>query len=227
MESSKRRILCIVVLLCVVFAGMPILAQSETLQRSYILETHPVSWLLFGANADVEINTGRPMSFVAQYQHYGNESPFNKDIEDDPEIPETFSGNNFIFGIRIYNAFEEKGMDCFYYGIALDYVSVKYTTRSYYDYSWFSVETELQGFGPRVELGWRWLWPSNKITLRLGFFASYHFLKKTQKGYPDFTSDPDEDIDEDKKMDEESAQFLMGMITNVRAGMEFAVGFAF
>ncbi len=199
---------------------------SADLQRNLILETHPVSWYLFGANVDVEINTRTPNSIALQYQHYGTESPLNSDLEDDPEQPETFSGNNYIIGVRRYRDFAERGLDSFYYGIALDYLSVKYTNMDFYT-GWTKVSTELTGIGPRIELGWRWIWPSSKITMRLGFFASYLFLDISQDGYPAVSPDPLISIDEDKDIDADSAQMFAGMIEGIRGGMEFSIGLAF
>lgn len=228
MGSRKRRIFCIVPLLVLLLSGYLFADDAAGLQRNFILETHPVSWGLFGANVDAELNVGTPNSFVLQYQHFGTESPLNDDLDDDPEDPETFSGNNFIFGMRRYRDFEEQGLNSFYYGLALDYISVKYTCYAFYTgIGRIKVGTELEGLGPRLELGWRWIWPTNKITVRFGFFAGYLFLKKNQTGYPASVSDPEDDVDEDKNIDAGSAQMFAGIVRGVRAGIEFAVGLAF
>ncbi len=116
-------------------------------------------------------------------------------------------------------------MDSFYYGIALDYLSVKYTCVGYYNYyGWMPVGTDVKGFGPRVEFGWRWIWPSNNITLRFGFFAEYLFLDISQYGYP--LSNVDKIADEDKDIDADSAQMFAGIYEGVRLGMEFSMGLA-
>ena len=202
-------------------------AETTRKLSNFMIETHPIALAMWGPNFDVEVNFNSPVSIFTEYQHYMKSGLLQKEYRD-KDYQEELEGNNFIIGLRYYPRFATEGLDGLYFGIALDYIDLDFETTNEYtvddEYVFNRDKVAITAYGPRVNMGWRWIYPSG-LTLRFGFFGGYYILSETDfEGYIDCDHN-DAKIHMD--VDEEFAYFLTGTFEKIRAGFEFSVGFAF
>lgn len=190
-------------------------AKSKSKKVSFIVETHPLAWAIFGANVDLELNVGNPFSFVFEYKNYGDYAPAIGAMISDDEL----SANHFSFGVTYYPMYNSRKDTGVYLGASYNYIECEYV---YIFEKSIEQHTEMVANGVEGEIGWRWT-SKNNITCSFSIFAGYYAADYKQKGFDKADEDYDEDIDDGKF----SAQYLTGMIDNVKAGLLFTVGLQF
>jgi hypothetical protein len=203
---------------------------GKSTMTKFIIETHPVSWGIWGANIDAEANFGVPFTAFFQYQHIGMEAPFIKSERDGER---EYKGNDFIMGARYYTNYKTKGMDSFYLGCGLNVLMLNLRTINSYDTSTFGVDelitttTKMKAYGPRLDVGWRWIW--SHFSMRFGFYLGYMIRNFEYSNYPAASAYiSDRTISNDKKLDRENTELIgAGMYSGIRGGIEFTVGIAF
>ncbi|MBN1499289.1 MAG: hypothetical protein JW982_04000 [Spirochaetes bacterium] len=187
-----------------------------------IIETHPISWFIYGANVDAEINFNFPVSFVTEYQNYGE---YATGTEFMLPFDSGYSGNSISGGIRYYPFFKKKKLDSFYLGTSLEYISSLYTHNALDEATHtfeFTEKTEMESFGLKAELGWRWI-IGDRLTFTFGLFGGVYKNTYKQSGFLIGDENYDWDIDEGKYQ----SQLMNGMISGYKDGLEFTTGLVF
>ncbi len=219
----------IVVTTVFMFITMSAFAQEGEIEKSeivkpesnvsFILETHPMCWLLYGANIDAELNFGSPVSFVVEYQNYGSYAPVMSNVF---LFGDEYSGNSISGGIKLYPSYAVKKQDSFYLGIAAEYISAEYIYNYEGDYTTINEKTQMTSLGVVGELGWRWVTKSN-FTVTFGAFAGFYSNTFKQSGF----DKSDEDYQDNLDFGIETIQVINGMINGIKGGLELTMGLMF